>query len=224
MQTQQTFQFADGGSNPTSPLQTYRVEKIPAHETHWFLLNKHYAKRIPSISYAYGLFYGLDLVGVATYGKPASTTLCTGICGKEYAEDVIELNRLSLLHNKKNEASKLISYSLKLLPKPKIVVSYADTSQNHVGIVYQATNWIYTGLSASRKEYAIRGMENLHSRTISGMGSSIEEIKKIYGDDFYYRERPRKHRYVYFVGNADEIKERKEKMKYPIEQYPKEVL
>lgn len=219
--THPTYQLELGGLTPTSSLQDYIVKAIQPHETHWFLMNRHYAKRIPPISFAFGLFLHGDLVGVVTYGKPASMTLCDGICGKEYTHEVIELNRLSLLDNKKAEASRLIAHSLKLIPKPKIVVSFADTSQNHTGIVYQATNWIYTGLSAARKEYAIKGHENLHSRTISGMGSSIEEIKAIYGDDFYYRERPRKHRYVYFLGNKKEIKERRAKLKYKIYPYPK---
>jgi hypothetical protein len=198
----------------------YVVKSISPKETHWFLMNRHYAKRIPPVSFAFGLFLNSQLVGVVTYGKPASMTLCNGICGEEYTSEVIELNRLSLLDNKKGEASRLIANSLKLLPKPKIVVSFADTSQSHTGIVYQATNWIYTGLSAARKEYAIKGMEHVHSRTISGMGS-IVEIKEKYGDDFYYRERSRKHRYIYFLGSKTEIKERKAKLRYKVLPYPK---
>jgi len=219
--THPTYQLEIGGLIPTPSLQDYFVKPVQPRETHWFLMNKHYAKRIPPISYAFGLFLHEELVGVVTYGKPASMTLCTGICGVEYSHEVVELNRLSLLDNKKSEASRLIAHSLKLLPKPLIVVSFADTSQNHTGIVYQATNWTYTGLSAYRKEYAIKGMENLHSRTISGMGSSIEEIKAKFGDDFYYRERPRKHRYVYFLGTKKEIQERRNALKYKVLPYPK---
>ena len=33
----------------------YYVESIDSRETYDWLLNKHYAKRIPSISYAFGL-------------------------------------------------------------------------------------------------------------------------------------------------------------------------
>jgi len=48
-----------------------------------------------------------------------------------------------------------------------VVVSYADTSQNHHGYIYQATNWIYTGLSAKRPDYKIKGLEHLHSASIT---------------------------------------------------------
>jgi hypothetical protein len=50
---------------------------------------------------------------------------------------------------------------------------------------------------------------------------SIVEIKEKYGDDFYYRERSRKHRYVYFLGSKTEIKERKAKLRYKVLPYPK---
>jgi hypothetical protein len=70
---------------------------------------------------------------------------------------VLELNRLVLKYNKKNEASMLVGKSIKLLPKPKIIISYADISQNHIGYIYQATNFIYTGLSAKRKEWQMTG-------------------------------------------------------------------
>jgi hypothetical protein len=168
------------------------------------------------------LFKGEDLVGVITYGSPASNTLTKGICGEEYQKQVIELNRLCLVNNEKGEASRLISGSLRMLPKPKIVVSYADSSQEHKGIVYQATNFIYTGLSAARKEYAIKGLEHLHSKTLSEMAGSLKELKEKFGDDFYYRERPRKHRYIYFLGDKKQIKGMKQALKYPIFPYPKD--
>ena len=59
----------------------YVTRAISTKESHYFLLNIHYAKRIPSISYAYGLFDNNELVGVVCYGTPASSTLCRGICG-----------------------------------------------------------------------------------------------------------------------------------------------
>lgn len=34
-----------------------------------------------------------------------------------------------------------------------ILVSYADSAQGHHGYIYQATNWIYTGISAKRTEW-----------------------------------------------------------------------
>ena len=97
-----------------------RVEQITRADAKPWILNKHYAKRMPSVSFAYGLFDNDDLVGVVTYGSPASPSLCKGVCGEEFRSRVIELNRLVI---ERGMPSCLIGQSLKKLPKPKIVVS-----------------------------------------------------------------------------------------------------
>jgi hypothetical protein len=193
---------------------------IKSEETYPWLLQKHYAKRIPQIMYAFGLYEESTLVGVVTYGIPASPSLCMGICGKEWSNKVLELNRLCLQDNTKNQSSFLVSNSIKLLPKPTIVVSYADTSQGHVGYVYQATNFLYTGLSASRVDWTVKGLEHKHSKTLSD-GMTLESIKEKYGDDFYYAERSKKHRYIYFHGTKQQKKLLKSLLKYNTEPYPK---
>ena len=197
-----------------------QVIQIQPKETYQWLLEKHYAKRIPQIMHAFGLYVDGVLKGVVTYGIPASPALCMGICGKEYSDKVLELNRLCLMENNKNESSFLVSHSIQLLPKPTIVVSYADTSQGHVGYVYQATNFLYTGLSANRVDWTIKGMEHKHSKTISD-GMTLESIKEKYGDDFYYTERSRKHRYILFHGSKTDKKIMRKLLKYNIEPYPK---
>ena len=199
---------------------TLIVLPIKNEETYPWLLQKHYAKRIPQIMYAFGLYENNELVGVVTYGIPASPALCMGICGKEYSNKVLELNRLCLQDNSKNQSSFLVSNSIKLLPKPTIIVSYADTSQGHVGYVYQATNFLYTGLSANRVDWTVKGLEHKHSKTLSD-GMTLESIKEKYGDDFYYTQRSRKHRYIYFHGTKQQKKLFKSLLKYDVEPYPK---
>jgi hypothetical protein len=197
-----------------------QVIQIQPKETYQWLLEKHYAKRIPQIMHSFGLYVDGALKGVVTYGIPASPALCMGICGKEYSDKVLELNRLCLMENNKNESSFLVSHSIQLLFKLTIVVSYADTSQGHVGYVYQATNFLYTGLSANRVDWTIKGMEHKHSKTISD-GMTLESIKEKYGDDFYYTERSRKHRYIFFHGSKTDKKIMRKLLKYNIEPYPK---
>lgn len=79
----------------------YTVEKITRINCTFFVLNVHYARRWPSISYAFGLFLKHALIGVVTYGTPPSSPLRKGIAGERYKYDILELNRLCLLHNKK---------------------------------------------------------------------------------------------------------------------------
>ena len=78
-----------------------------------FLLPLHYSGRIPSISKAYGWYDGSKLVAVCTFGKPASATLCYGICGKEYTNYVYELNRLCRIDDWHEPLSKFVSWCCK---------------------------------------------------------------------------------------------------------------
>ena len=111
-----------------------------------FLLPRHYSGRIPSISYAYGCYNNKGLVGVLTVGKPASNSLCKGVCGEQYSKDVYELNRLCVDGDLGIPLSKFVGYCLRELSKHNIIlVSYSDTAMNHHGYIYQATNFIYTG-------------------------------------------------------------------------------
>jgi hypothetical protein len=196
------------------------VRPIQNYETKTWLLNKHYAKRMPSISYAFGLYDDDSLVGICTFGSPPSPSLCVGVCGEEHKSKVVELNRLILETDKPNSASFLVSQSLKLLPKPSIVVSYADTKQGHVGYIYQATNFLYTGLSASRVDWAVKGLEHMHSKTLSE-GMTLETMMAKYGDKFYHKERDRKHRYIIFTGSKNQKKKLNKQLKYVTSDYPK---
>lgn len=151
------------------------------------ILNKHYAQRRPSISYLFGLYAEDVLLGVCVFGKPASNSLCVGICGKEHSTRVYELNRLYIEPNQpKNTASWFISQCLKRLKKDKlIIVSYSDTGMNHHGYIYQATNFIYTGSTKERTDMYTEG--NKHSRHYNEDNKHLRKV------------RTSKHRYVYFT-------------------------
>lgn len=194
----------------------YTITRINYHDTKDLILNVHYAKRMPSISYAYGLFENKKLVGLVSYGKPASPRVCEGICGKKHSKKVLELNRLVLQNNKKNEASMLVGKSLSLLPKPSIVISYADTAQGHVGYIYQATNFIYLGMSAKRTDRVfIDGTKQKHGRHV--ISTDVKNIK----ERTVLVARPRKHRYLQILASKKEKKALVNLIKYKIEPYPK---
>ena len=203
----------------------YTVKQINRNQCAPFILGIHYAKRWPSISFAYGLFFGSSLVGVVTYGTPPSAPLRRGIAGDSYKDKVLELNRLCLKNNIKGEASRLIGASLKLIPKNRIVVSFADMSKGHKGVVYQATNFIYCGLSAKRTDWKVKGKEHLHGQTIAdefrGVKNRALAMREKYGDDFYLSPRPRKHRYLFVTGSKTFKKNAMASIKYPIKDYPR---
>jgi hypothetical protein len=201
------------------------VKRISRNECAPFILGIHYAKRWPSISWAFGLFDDGKLIGVVSYGTPSSSPLRRGVAGDEYKGDVIELNRLCLLNNGRNEASFLVAKSLKMIGENKIIVSFADIAHGHSGIVYQASNFTYHGLSAKRTDWKIKGMEHLHGQTVAdefrGMKDRAKLMREKYGDAFYLAPRSRKHRYIYVIGTKKYKKAVKKSIKYKQEDYPR---
>ena len=201
-----------------------RISRVECSD---LVLNVHYAARWPSVSYACGLFVDGVLEGVVTYGTPASATLRVGIAGPSFAPNVLELNRLVLRHNRKNDASWLVSHSLRLLKAEGdfIIVSFADTSQGHAGTVYQAAGFTYHGLSAKRTDWKIRGQEHLHGQTIAdryrGVSDRAAAIRADYGDDFYLSPRPRKHRYLKVLGRKGFCAVARRALRYAQEPFPR---
>lgn len=185
------------------------VKKISYENTKPFILNIHYARRMPCVQYAFGLYKNFELIGVCTYGQPASPSLCKGLAGEENRKNVIELNRLVILpkYNGGNYASYLVGNSLKMLPDNTYVVSYADWGGwKHIGYVYQATNWLYTGLTKPRTD---KFSESGHSRHYK----ANETRRQI---------RTSKHRYIYLVGNKRQKKNMLKNLNYKvISEYPK---
>ena len=190
------FQGEDGGAIPTSPLQLL-FRQISEKTLNNIVTEFHYAHRPVPVSWAFGAYFNNICIGVISYGKPASRSVCVGVCGKENADRVYELNRLWMNDVcPKNSESRFIGWTLRILRAVKpslILVSYADTAQKHLGVVYKATGWIYTGLSDKRPSGDI-SIPGTHSRH----GRKNPEAVKI--------ERTQKHRYVFFIDSQDKLK------------------
>lgn len=200
----------------------YEVKSIDYQDCKEWFLKKHYAHRIPPIEFCFGLYDKDMLIGVCSYGTPVSSVLRELF--KSYK--LYELNRLVISESlPKNTLSYFVGKTLKLIPQPCVVVSYADTSQNHHGYIYQATNWLYTGLSAKFMDYMVKGMEHLHGASIfdmsRGQENRVEWLKNKFGNKLYMKERPRKHRYFYFVGNKRDKKQMIKELPYETQPYPK---
>jgi len=195
----------------------YSVSSIkPDCVKEWFL-KKHYAKRIPMIQFCFALYDDKRIVGVCSFGQTPSIQLNQSLSNGLY--NVIELNRLIVDDDvKKNALSFFVSKCLKLLPSPLIVVSFADIEKNHNGYIYQATNWIYTGLNAERFEWKSKTRPNLHYRNIAERFKGIDKSKV---DDLYKKPLSRKHRYVFFIGSKKQKKQMMSNLKYDVQPYPK---
>lgn len=199
----------------------YKIRPIPYKVAMRIVILNHYLHRKAPCSFAFGLMDGWDIKGVICYGTPSSAPLRSGICGPDEKNNVIELTRLWVCDSVgKNGESYLIGNTIPLVNK-EIIVSFAEIDQGHLGIVYQATNWIYTGLSAKRTNWTIEGM-NKHGQTI-GDKYTRSEIREKFGDKFSLVERPRKHRYVYFNATKKRKKQLLRLLRYKACPYPKKI-
>lgn len=188
-----------------------KVLEIPYQVAVHFLLPRHYSGRTPSISKAFGWYDGDELKAVCTFGKPSSPGLCKGICGEKYSAQVYELNRLCREEDLQKPLSQFVAECLRRLkPLNWIIVSYSDTAMNHHGYIYQATNFIYTGMTKERTDkYTENGK---HSRHYSkDQDNSIRTVRSA------------KHRYIYICTNDKKFKkEVLNHLNYPIiKEYPK---
>jgi hypothetical protein len=173
----------------------------------------HYLHRKASCSFAFGLYGDSELIGICLFGIPASHNVCM-LFGEDESQKVLELTRLWTIDDGRQKESYFISRALRQLPKEyDIIISYADASQGHCGIIYQATNWIYFGLTEKRtNRIAIDGTTAKHNRH--------ECMKK---EGTFLIERPQKHRYLFLRGSKPRKKYLMSKFAYrdKIQSYPK---
>ena len=116
----------------------------------------------------------------------------------------------------------------KNLPYVRVLLSYADAEQNHVGTIYQATNWIYQGFGIGTppgnytvKEY--KGGLWMHARSVSDRWGAvnIEILARTIGHTFWRKREQPKHRYLYFLGSKSDRNKCIAHLKYPEVPYPK---
>ena len=204
----------------------YSVKSISTDQCKEWLLKKHYLKRMTSFTYSFGLYKNNLLVGVMTFGNAVPLNMKKSLFGEKYMNLVYELNRLCTNDDlDKNANSFFISESFKLLPKPIIIVSYADKSFGHNGYIYQASNFIFTGESHTQLDWKLKGKEHIHSRTLmdefSFTENRIEKLKEKYGDLLYQVKREPKYRYVYVLANKKLKKEIMNNKQFEVKPYPK---
>lgn len=208
----------------------YFVQAITKDDYEMWLMKKHYAHRIPSVSYAYGLYTtNRKLQGVCTFGLPPAENvlLC---CGQKYKHHAIELNRLIKDDGcEKNVQSWFVAQCFKYLPKPMVVISYSDPNNGHYGYTYQALNFMYTGEGGESKELVYEGRQftTRHLKDYWFKSRKLEYDDKITMIQNFrnvggivLKMDPKK-RYVIFLGSKTDKTRMKKLFKWPILPYPK---
>lgn len=176
--------------------------------------NFHYSKSVPTVQYAYNVYNdNNEWCGVILFGGGANNNLAKSFNLKN--GEVLELERVAL-NGKQEQTSKAVALAIRLLHKEnpivKMLVSYADHRQKHVGTIYKATNWLYLGVVyTSDTQYFYKGKWT-HERTINS-----KKNKDILKQTLEKRKNANKFKYIYIYD-----KSLLEKYKSLAKEYPKE--
>lgn len=177
---------------------TFKLAPCSYEAAKFAVLNWHYSKKMPASIYRFGAWENGKFIGAVLFGTGANYNASKkfGIQGDE----ILELVRVALKNNHVTPTSAIVAAAIKELKKRnskiQVLISYADTGQGHVGTIYQATNWIYTGYSSYQTTILIDGVK-VHRRTLSSRFGSIAKKNLEKYKTKTVRE-PRKHTYYYF--------------------------
>jgi len=146
---------------------------------HW-----HYSGTLPiGKTVKVGLWEDDRFAGIVIFSTGVGNLQAIGFKYGLDREQTCELARVAL-RDHTMPVSQLVAAALRLLrstnPKLMLVVSYADPEAGHLGSIYQAMNWTYTGPSAMLWEKRIDGKWR-HNRTIQGATNANPHGKTQFG-------------------------------------------
>ena len=152
-----------------------------------------------------GYYLKEELISVIVYGYPVRQETATRL-GVE-PHQVLELNRLAISpkYQIKNLASYVIGKSIRHLKHNRkdiiILVSFSDTTHNHIGTIYKASNWKFDGTIDADYWYKDQDGFVYHKKTVwnKAKANNLTEVQysektnliKIWGKP--------KHRFVYVL-------------------------
>lgn len=139
---------------------------------HW-----HYSKTMPVNKTArIGVWEGGEFIGVLVFSCGSAGV---GLIGKSFGlltSEIAELARVALREHT-TMVTRIVSLCLRLLTTEmtglRLLISYADPAQGHIGAIYQGGNWVYTGRSAPDSAYRDHDGKLWHSRSVSETGWKV---------------------------------------------------
>jgi hypothetical protein len=146
-------------------------------------MNWHYSEKMPiGKLVTFGVWEDEKFIGAIIFGRGANPHMANSRGLRQ--DQAVELIRVAL-RSHLAPVSQIVGIALKQLnvtnPGLRLVVSYADPEQNHVGTIYQAGNWIFTGQGPQNIQYFFEG-KWYHSRMIGPAGfgghSAISRLSK----------------------------------------------
>lgn len=176
-------------------------------------MNFHYSKTIPTGKLVgFGVWEDDKFIGCVVFGRGVGNAQIEryGIPLTSGAE----LVRVALKTHQ-TPVTKIVSIAIKELKKHspglKILVSYADSRQGHLGIIYQAGNWVYTGKAKTTPDYLYKG-KYYHVRSMNRMIKN-GKFDRAFVNSLPTRDGGERLRYVYVLDES--MRQLIEKLRLP---------
>ena len=169
---------------------------------HW-----HYSKQMPrSKMNTVGVWEDSEFVGTVVFSYGATPQIGSPYGCNQY--EIVELTRVALKAHH-HPVTRMLKYGIALLrrhnPGLRLLVSFADTEQGHLGVIYQAGGWIYAGRTKpGRVGFIVKG-KKVHTRTIGlkpGGVQSLQWVRKHLDPNATEWIGDTKHRYLYPLDRA----------------------
>lgn len=200
----------------------YTVRRIKSSIGKEFIKQHHYTHGCHNGPMCWGLFLREEMIGVCAFATPASENVRASVFGKDRKNEVTELHRLVVLDGTPtNTESWFIRRALQGLkeyrPEIKAVLSFADSTEGHEGIIYQASNALYCGTSGTATFYRDQTGRLRHPRQ-NGVNISKKEAKN---RGWTPEKREGKYRYLFLLGSGPQKTKYKKQLRLNTYPFPK---
>jgi hypothetical protein len=219
-----------------SDLKNAVVREIGYDEARNLILANEYLASMGTTEFSFALYVTEHLAGVVCFGRTAGTNVAASICGSDHRHQVITLCRGACVHwAHPHSASFLISEACRQMTKKgyNIFVAYSDPAANEVGTVYQASNWLYCGMTSTKERFRtpdgkIRDARQIHCLTRDRSGGTLKykrtrahqkQLLIEQGCEFF--DGTPKHRYVGFYGDRRIKRILRRALRWEVLPYPK---
>lgn len=184
------------------------IRKLTRVESREFFARWHYSGGVGNAAMVWGWVEGGDVAAAAAYAVPCSNAARGVMFGAEHAHRVYDLQRLARAEWFSTiPLTQFLALTrvelLKHRPDTRGLTAFADSTEGHHGGIYQADNWLYTGMTGRARFWIDQSGRLRHPRQ-NGVNITTDDALKL-GWSPVTREAKR--RYVKVIGpNRREVK------------------
>lgn len=183
----------------------YEVRQVSGGLGKKFIREHHYTHSCHNGPMCWGLYDDDALIGVCAFATPSSENVRASLFGPSEVDRVTELHRLFVVDGTpKNTESWFIKRAIQGLleyrPKIRGIISFADSTEGHSGVIYRASNALFCGTTGRARFYR-DGEGRLRHPRQNGVNITLEEARS---RGWTPEMRDAKNRYVFVVGSPAE--------------------